>query len=138
MAVGLSRLVKDVISRIEDRRVIGLATYRHYAQELMIYEKFGRCGFAISIIVMDGGRRVTQDLLVEAEARSKKGPFKSSGGTVSYMLLQEESGKKKLRVLKASYRSQAELFRWVNKVRDAFYRRIVTGEGAGRFTGRRK
>lgn len=130
MVSGLRKLVDDIISRIEDKRVVGLVTYRHYAQELAIYEKFGRCGFAISIFMVDEGRRITQDLLVEVEAKSKKGPFKSASGVVRYMVLEEKLGKRKLKLLKASYRNQRELFRWVNKVREVFYRRILEGGGS--------
>lgn len=124
MRASLKSIIEDILAKIEDKRVIGLITYRHYAEELALYEKFGRCGFAISVVMANGGR-VTYHMLVEVE-KDLRG--REASGTVRYMLLKEEGGKRKLRVMKAKYRSRADLLRSVERIRRSFYRRILQGQ----------
>lgn len=124
MRAGLKDIIKDVLAKIEDRRVIGLITYRHYAEELALYEKFGRCGFAISVVMTNGGGRTTYDMLVEVEKDFRS---RGTGGTVRYVLSKEEGGKRTFSVVKARYRSKEEFLRYVDRVRRSFYKRIIRG-----------
>ncbi len=124
MKASLKSIVEDMLTKIKDKHVIGLITYRHYAEELALYEKFGRCGFAISVVMANGGR-IAYHMLVEVEKDFKR---KVAGGTVKYMLLKEEDGKRTLSVVRARYRSRGELFRSVEKVRRSFYRRVLQGQ----------
>lgn len=124
MKVSLKSIVRDILTKIEDKRVIGLITYRHYAEELSLYEKFGKCGFAISVVMANGGR-ITYHMLVEVERNSRD---RKADGIVRYTLVREEGGKRKLTVMKARYRNQVELFRSVDKIRRSFYRRILQGQ----------
>lgn len=124
MRASLKSIVEDMLEKIEDRNVIGLITYRHYAEELALYEKFGRCGFAIGIVMANGGR-TTYDMLVEVE---KDFRGRGTGGTVRYILSKEEGGKRTLSIVKARYRSREELLRSVDRVRRSFYRRILQGQ----------
>jgi hypothetical protein len=124
MKASLKSIVEDMLAKIEDKHVIGLITYRHYAEELALYEKFGRCGFAITVVMANGGR-IAYHMLVEVE---KDFRHKEAGGTVKYMLLKEEGGKRTLNVVKARYRTRKELLRSVEKVRRSFYRRVLQGQ----------
>ncbi|MEM0090004.1 MAG: hypothetical protein QXP86_00445 [Nitrososphaerota archaeon] len=124
MRASLKSIVEDILTKIEDKRVIGLITYRHYAEELALYEKFGRCGFAISVVMANGGR-ITYHMLVEVEKDLRN---RKAGGTVRYVLLKEEGSKRKLDVVKARYRSRIDLLRGVDRIRRSFYRRILQGQ----------
>ncbi|MCS7136592.1 MAG: hypothetical protein RMJ14_05640 [Nitrososphaerota archaeon] len=123
MRASLRDIIEDILAKIEDKRVIGLITYRHYAEELALYEKFGKCGFAISVVMADGGR-ITYHMLVEVEKDSRS---KEAGGNVRYVLLEEEEGKRKFSVVKASYRSREDLLKSIDRIRKSFYRRILQG-----------
>ncbi len=123
MRTSLKSIISDILTKIEDKHVIGLITYRHYAEELALYEKFGKCGFAISAVMANGGR-VMYHMLVEVERDFRD---RGTSGTVKYMLLKEEGGKRKLNVMNARYRRQGDLFRGVDRIRKSFYRRILQG-----------
>lgn len=127
MAAGRELPVtREIIELIRRPGVVGLATHRHVPHERAIYLRHGRCGFAIDVLVEEGGARKLYSVLVEAEARigegGETGSIMELGGTIRYQL--SEKTEKGFRIRKReelSYGSGEELFHQVELVRSAFY-----------------
>ncbi|RLG08420.1 MAG: hypothetical protein DRN65_01560 [Thaumarchaeota archaeon] len=128
-------ITKEIIDLLLKPEVIGLATHRHLQHERAIYLKHGRCGFAIDVLVREGGERKLYSILVEAEVKRTKRKFKSFmelGGTVRYQLSQKIGDTFKIKRRKLTYRNGEELFHQVDLVRSAFYekyRQLKAAEG---------
>ncbi|MCD6536975.1 MAG: hypothetical protein J7K49_08140 [Thaumarchaeota archaeon] len=128
-------ITKEIVSLLSKPEVIGLATHRHLQHERAIYLKHGRCGFAIDVLVREGGERKLYSILVEAEVKRTKRKFKSFmelGGTVSYQLSEKIGDTFKIKRRKLTYRNGEELFHQVDLVRSAFYekyRQLKAAEG---------
>jgi len=128
-------ITKEIVGLLSKPEVIGLATHRHLQHERAIYLKHGRCGFAIDVLVREGGERKLYSILVEAEVKRTKRKFKSFmelGGTVSYQLSEKIGDTFKIKRRKLTYRNGEELFHQVDLVRSAFYekyRQLKAAEG---------
>ncbi|MEM2872412.1 MAG: hypothetical protein QXX19_00010 [Candidatus Caldarchaeum sp.] len=121
----MSEIVDEIVKLVESEGVVGLATHRHYPREKIIYNRFGRCGFAIDVVKVENGRRRSYSVLVEAEAEAVEGVFQSFlslPGRIRYFISIQEDGAKKLKLKTETYRNAAELFERVERVRQVFYR----------------
>ncbi|GBC70146.1 hypothetical protein HRbin01_01854 [archaeon HR01] len=121
-------LAQMVVELIESPDVVGLATHRHYPHERMIYSRFGRCGFSIDVVKMEGGVRRMYSVLVEAEAIRPQGPVKDFTrlpGRVTLIMARSGNGFTHT-VSTAEYRSGDEFFSAVESVRQAFYRKYTS------------
>ncbi|MDJ0269522.1 MAG: hypothetical protein NXY59_03045 [Aigarchaeota archaeon] len=126
MSSDAGSLTSEVVSLIESRDVVGLATHRHYPHERMIYSRFGRCGFAIDVVRMEGGVRKLYSILVEARADAGSGLVRSFAelpGEVTYTIARISPEGVESSVKTARYRNAEELFQAVETVRQAFYRK---------------
>jgi hypothetical protein len=123
---GMGRDIADeIVELIESEGVVGLATFRHYPREKMVYGRFGRCGFAIDVVRREDGFVKTYSVLVEAEAKIGGVPvkdFSNLPGRVVYTLSVETGEGRRLERKEESYVNAADLFSRVERVRQAFYR----------------
>lgn len=116
-------IVKDIVSRLNDAGVVGLATHRHYPQERIIYDHFGRCGFSVDIVFAGRTSRGRTYMLVEAVADrvSRQGSYDNSPGRITYLVVEETGESRRQFVKKGSYSNKRELFEVVEKIRRNFY-----------------
>lgn len=116
-------IVKEIVSRLNDPSVVGLATHRHYPQERIIYEHFGRCGFSVDIMLAGRAARGRTYILVEAVAdRSyRQGSYDNSPGRITCLVVEETGEKRRQLVKKGNYSNKKELFEAVEKIRRSFY-----------------
>jgi len=120
-----SDIADEIVQLIESDGVVGLATFRHYPREKMVYGRFGRCGFAIDVVRREDGFVKTYSVLVEAEADVKGAvvkDFTNLPGRIVYTLSVETADGRKLERKEGSYFNAADLFSKVEKVRQSFYR----------------
>ena len=128
-------VTKEIIALLSKPEVIGLATHRHLQHERAIYLKHGKCGFAIDVLLREGGEKKLYSILVEAEVKRTRRKFKSFmelSGTVSYQLSEKTGDSFKIKKRKLAYRNGDELFHQVDLVRSAFYekyRQLKAAEG---------
>jgi len=125
-SADVASLTSEVVSLIESGDVVGLATYRHYPHERMVYARFGRCGFSIDVARMERGVRQLYSLLVEARAAAggkRVKSFADMPGEVTYTLAKISPEGVEHTVKTASYKNSDELFKAVESVRQAFYRK---------------
>ncbi|MDW8360676.1 MAG: hypothetical protein RMK31_08880, partial [Candidatus Caldarchaeum sp.] len=118
-------VVDEIIGLVESEGVVGLATHRHYPREKIIYNRFGRCGFAIDVVKIEKGQRKNYSVLVEVEAEAKEGVYQSFldlPGRIKYFLSVQDDRVKKITLRTETYRNASDLFEKVEKVRQAFYR----------------
>ena len=127
MVVKISSITKEIVGLISRPEVVGLATHRHLPHERAIYLKHGRCGFAIDILANEDGEKKLYSVLVEVSAKPTKRRIKSFmklGGTVVYQLSERaEDGFRIKKRRKANYRNGEHLFKQVEIVRAAFYKK---------------
>ncbi|MEM1977156.1 MAG: hypothetical protein QXX29_04585, partial [Nitrososphaerota archaeon] len=90
MAARELSVTREIIELIRRPSVVGLATHRHLPHERAIYMRHGRCGFAIDVLVDEGGTRKLYSILVEAEASIKNEikieSLMKLGGVIRYQL----------------------------------------------------
>ncbi|MCS7129400.1 MAG: hypothetical protein NZ919_02005 [Candidatus Caldarchaeum sp.] len=118
-------VVDEIIGLVESEGVVGLATHRHYPREKIIYNRFGRCGFAIDVVKIEKGQRKNYSVLVEVEAEAEEGVYQSFldlPGRIRYFLSVQDNLAKKITMRTETYRNASDLFEKVEKVRQAFYR----------------
>ena len=126
MAVRLSSIAREIIKLISRPSVVGLATHRHLPHERAIYLRHGRCGFAIDVLLREDGSEKLYSILVEAAAKPMKRRIRSFmklGGTVTYQLSERTEDGVRIKRRRASYRSGDQLFKEVEAVRAAFYKK---------------
>lgn len=126
MPVKLSDITREIVRLISGENVVGLATHRHLPHERAIYQRHGRCGFAVDVVVEENGGRKLYSVLVEAEAKPRKKLWKSwmeHGGAVTYYLSTRHDETIKVKKKRANYRNGDHLFKQVEAVREAFYRK---------------
>jgi len=127
MVVRISSITKEIVNLISRPDVIGLATHRHLPHERAIYLKHGRCGFAVDILVEEDGGKKLYSVLVEVSTKAAKRRVKSFmklGGTVVYQLSERaEDGFRIRKRRRANYRNGEHLFKQVEIVRAAFYKK---------------
>lgn len=128
-------ITREIVEMISKPNVVGLATHRHLQHERAIYLKHGKCGFAVDVVLQDGGGKKLYSILVEAEVKRTKRKFKSFmelGGTIIYQLSEKVGDTFKVKGRRLAYRSGEELFHQVDLVRSAFYdkyRQLKAAEG---------
>jgi len=123
---GVLELAGWVAGFVESSDVVGLATHRHYPHERMIYNRVGVCGFCVDVIKLEQGARVLYTVYVEAKARvegDRVGDFMKLPGDAVLVLAKKTERGVELNVRRGSYDDGEELFRAVDVVRQAFYRR---------------
>ncbi len=118
-------VTREIIELIRRPNVVGLATHRHLPHERAIYMKHGRCGFAIDVLVDEGGIRKLYSVLVEAEAnfrdRVDLKTFMELGGIIRYQLSEKTNNEFRITRKELDYKDGKELFHQVDLVRSAFY-----------------
>lgn len=119
--------MKAILGLINDPSLSGLATLRHYPMERQIYNRFGKCGFAVDLTLGRGPGRRHLSVLVEAEARGaargRKRSYSSLPGRVTAVIADIGGGGITYKVMRGSYKDASELFEYVEKIRSVFYER---------------
>lgn len=126
MSVKLSEITSEIVSLLSGDNVVGLATHRHLPHERAIYARHGKCGFAVDVMIEESGKRSLLSILVTAEARPRKKiveDWMKHGGVVTYYLTSMTEKGFKVRRKTSTYENGEELFRQVEEVRQAFYRK---------------
>jgi len=122
-----NRVVEEVLKLLSDPSLKGLATLRHYPMERQIYARFGRCGFAIDLLVEKDHERKHMSVLVEAvassSAKTRRKSYEKAGGTITCFIAEIMKDGIKYRTIKSRYSNAKELFGYVERVRTAFYER---------------
>lgn len=125
MAARELSVTREIIELIRRPSVVGLATHRHLPHERAIYMRHGRCGFAIDVLVDEGGTRKLYSILVEAEASIKNEikieSLMKLGGVIRYQLSEKTNDGFRMMRRELEYRDGEELFHQVDLVRSAFY-----------------
>ncbi|MEM0329034.1 MAG: hypothetical protein QXW02_01440 [Nitrososphaerota archaeon] len=125
MAARELSVTREIIELIRRPSVVGLATHRHLPHERAIYMRHGRCGFAIDVLVDEGGTRKLYSILVEAEASIKNEikieSLMKLGGVIRYQLSEKTNDGFRVIRRELDYRDGEELFHQVDLVRSAFY-----------------
>ncbi|MEM2188250.1 MAG: hypothetical protein QXO04_03665 [Nitrososphaerota archaeon] len=125
MAARELSVTREIIELIRRPSVVGLATHRHLPHERAIYMRHGRCGFAIDVLVDEGGTRKLYSILVEAEASIKNEikieSLMKLGGVIRYQLSEKTDDGFRVIRRELDYRDGEELFHQVDLVRSAFY-----------------
>ncbi|MEM1655204.1 MAG: hypothetical protein QXY27_02590 [Nitrososphaerota archaeon] len=125
MAARELSVTREIIELIRRPSVVGLATHRHLPHERAIYMRHGRCGFAIDVLVDEGGTRKLYSILVEAEANIKNEikieSLMKLGGVIRYQLSEKTNDGFRMMRRELEYRDGEELFHQVDLVRSAFY-----------------
>lgn len=125
MAARELSVTREIIELIRRPSVVGLATHRHLPHERAIYMRHGRCGFAIDVLVDEGGTRKLYSILVEAEASIKNEIKIESlmrlGGVIRYQLSEKTNDGFRVIRRELDYKDGEELFHQVDLVRSAFY-----------------
>ncbi|MEM0078952.1 MAG: hypothetical protein QXK95_02855 [Nitrososphaerota archaeon] len=122
----MSQITNEIVQLISRDNVVGLATHRHLPHEKAIYMKHGRCGFSIDIMVEEAGSKKLYSVLVEVEAKPKKRTIENLmevGGKVTYYLSMKTDKGIKITKKTSTYKNGEELFKQVEEVRQAFYRK---------------
>lgn len=123
--MGSREVVESITQLIRDPRVIGISTLRHYPMEKRIYNRFGRCGFAIEVVMGEKGTKRAYAVLVEAKARSsgidRSMTYDDEPGEIECLIAEISREGVRYTTLKGAYSNSAELFGYVEKVRSAFY-----------------
>jgi hypothetical protein len=126
MVVKISDLTSEIVSLISRENVVGLATHRHLPHEKAIYMKHGVCGFAVDVMLEENDRRNLYSILVTVEAKPRKkivDDWMKYGGRVTYYLTVKTDRGFKTRKKISTYRDGEQLFKQVEEVRQAFYRK---------------
>ncbi|MEM1711768.1 MAG: hypothetical protein QXU12_05185 [Nitrososphaerota archaeon] len=125
MAARELSVTREIIELIRRPSVVGLATHRHLPHERAIYMRHGRCGFAIDVLVDEGGTRKLYSILVEVEANIKNEikieSLMKLGGVIRYQLSEKTNDGFRMMRRELEYRDGEELFHQVDLVRSAFY-----------------
>ncbi|MEM2182172.1 MAG: hypothetical protein QXK84_05710 [Nitrososphaerota archaeon] len=120
-------VLEEILRLLSEPSLRGLATLRHYPMERQIYARFGRCGFAIDLLMEKDHAKRHVSVLVEAVADSSaKGVKKSydkAKGRITCIVAEITSKGIKYKTIKSKYSNAKELFGYVEKVRTAFYER---------------
>ncbi|MCS7142978.1 MAG: hypothetical protein NZ920_04185 [Aigarchaeota archaeon] len=132
------QILEQILSLIEAPNVVGISTLRHYPMERKIYSRFGRCGFAIEVVVSSEGSKKVYSILVEARARSsgvdRDRSYDPEPGQLECLIAEFTNGRVTYKTYRGEYSNSNELFSYVERVRSAFYskyrrlRSLRTGE----------
>ncbi|MEM1584429.1 MAG: hypothetical protein QXF28_07845 [Nitrososphaerota archaeon] len=126
MVVKISEITEEIVDLLSKDNVVGLATHRHLPHEKAIYMRHGVCGFSIDVMLEEGGVKTLYSILVNAEAKPKKkivdNWIKYGGRVTYYLTVKSEKGLKTKKKI-STYRDGEHLFRQVEEVRQAFYRK---------------
>ncbi|MCS7126703.1 MAG: hypothetical protein NZ929_07335 [Aigarchaeota archaeon] len=126
MVVKVSNITNEIVNLISRDNVVGLATHRHLPHEKAIYMRHGKCGFAVDVMVEESGAKVLYSILVTAEAKPKKKIVENwmeHGGRIVYYLTVKTDKGFKVKKRFSTYKNGEELFKQVEEVRQAFYRK---------------
>ncbi|MEN2974609.1 MAG: hypothetical protein ABDH32_03405 [Candidatus Caldarchaeales archaeon] len=126
MVLKISEITSEIVDLISRDNVVGLATHRHLPHEKAIYVRHGRCGFAVDLMVEETGSRNLYSILVNAEAKPKKKIVENwmeQGGRIVYYLTVKTDKGFKIKKKFSTYKNGEELFKQVEEVRQAFYRK---------------
>ncbi len=126
MVVKISEITNEIVGLISRDNVVGLATHRHLPHEKAIYMRHGVCGFAVDVMLEEDGGRNLYSILVNAEAKPGKkivdNWMKYSGRVTYYLTVKTDKGFK-VKKKTSTYRDGEHLFKQVEEVRQAFYRK---------------
>lgn len=126
MVAKISEITKEIVDLLSRDNVVGLATHRHLPHEKAIYMRHGVCGFSVDVMVEEDSVKTLYSILVTAEAKPRKkivdNWMKYGGRVIYYLTVKTEKGfKTKKRA--STYRDGEHLFKQVEEVRQAFYRK---------------
>ena len=123
--VGVLELAEWVARFVEADDVVGLATHRHYPHERMIYSRVGVCGFCIDVVKLENSNRILYTIYVEARAKAGRvvDSFMNLPGEAALTIAKITPNGVEVDVKRGEYHDGGELFKAVEVVRQAFYRK---------------